>query len=83
MKDPVLALTWLDKKGVHATGTYTQTPAQQLAEVNGKPLMAPLRKYPVLNWCNTYMGGVDKKKPDEVLLPHPSGLKEMVELSRL
>ena len=33
MKGPVLALTWMDKTAVHATGTYTQAPALQLPEV--------------------------------------------------
>ena len=33
MKGPVLALTWMDKTAVHATGTYTQASALQLPEV--------------------------------------------------
>ena len=63
MKGPVLALTWMDKKAVHATGTYTQAPAQQLPEVNRKQQDGTIEKIPCLESVssyNTYMGGVDK-----------------------
>jgi len=30
MKGPVIALSWMDKKAVHAAGTYTRAPAENL-----------------------------------------------------
>ena len=43
IKGPVQALTWMDKKAVHAAGTFTQAPSQQLPEVSRKQ-MGPFRK---------------------------------------
>ena len=44
MKGPVLALTWMDKKPVHAAGTYTQAPADNLPEVNWKQKVGTIQK---------------------------------------
>lgn len=63
MKGPVLALTWIDKKAVHAAGTYTQAPSQELAEVNRKQKDGTIQKIPcpeLVSCYNMYMGGVDK-----------------------
>ena len=51
MKGPVVALTWMDKKAVHAAGTYTQAPAENLPESTGSRKRAPFRKLPAWNWC--------------------------------
>ena len=63
MKGPVLALTWMDKKAVHAAGTFTQAPSQQLPEVNRKQKDGTIQKIAcpeLVSSYNKYMGGVDK-----------------------
>ena len=63
MKGPVLALTWMDKKAVHAAGTFTQAPSQQLPEVNRKRKDGTIQKIAcpeLVSSYNKYMGGVDK-----------------------
>ena len=36
MKGPIRAITWMDKRAVHAADTYTQAPQENLQEVNRK-----------------------------------------------
>ena len=63
MKGPVLALTWMDKKAVHAAGTFTQAPSQQLPEVNRKRKDGTIQKIAcpeLVSSYNKYMGGGDK-----------------------
>ena len=63
MKGPVLALTWMDKKPVHAAGTYTQAPADNLPEVNRKQKDGTIQKIKcpkLVASYNKFMGGVDK-----------------------
>ena len=79
MKGPVLALTWMDKKAVHATGTYTQAPAQQLPEVNRKQQNGTIEKIPcpeLVSSYNTYMGGVDKNDQMKSYYPIPEAGKK-------
>ena len=74
MKGPVLALTWMDKKAVHATGTYTQAPTEQLPEVNRKQRDGTIEKIPcpeLISSYNTYMGGVDKNDQMKSYYPIP------------
>lgn len=63
MKGPVLAVAWIDKKPVFATGTYTTAPPQQLPEINRKQKDGRIQKVtcpPIIFAYNKYMGGVDK-----------------------
>ena len=63
MKGPILAITWMDKKAVHAAGTYTQVPQENLQEVNRKQKEGALQRITcpqLISSYNTYMGGVDK-----------------------
>ena len=63
MKGPILAITWMDKKAVHAAGTYTQAPEENLPEVNWKQKDGTLQRITcpqLISLYNTYMGGVDK-----------------------
>lgn len=74
MKGPVLALTWMDKKAVHATGTYPQAPGQQLPEVNREQQNGTIEKIPcpeLVSSYNTYMGGVDKNDQMKSYYPIP------------
>ena len=48
MKGPILALRWIDNKPVTISGTTTGIPEEQLAEVERRKKMAPLRMLPVL-----------------------------------
>ena len=63
MKGPVLALTWMDKKALHAAGTYTKAQSQQVQEVNHKQKDGTIQKIAcpelVVSY-NKYMGGVDQ-----------------------
>ena len=69
-----LALTWMDKKAVHAIGTYTQAPAQQLPEVTCKQQDGAIEKITcqemVLSY-NTYIGGMDKNDQMKSYYPMP------------
>ena len=79
MKGPVLAVTWMDNKPVHATGTYTQTPLENLPEVNRKQKDGNIQgiTYPQLAASyNSYMGGVNKNDQMKSYYPTPvSGKK--------
>ena len=74
MKGLILALTWMDKKAVHAIGTYTQAPAQQLPEVTCKQQDGAIEKIScqemVLSY-NTYIGGMDKNDQMKSYYPMP------------
>ena len=50
MKGPILAITWMDKKAVHAAGTCTQAPQENQQEVNQKQKDVTLQRitYPQL-----------------------------------
>ena len=68
MKGPILAITWMDKKTVHAAGTYTQAPQENLPEVNRKQKDGTLEQITcpqMISLYNTYMGGVDKKNQEK------------------
>ena len=74
MKRPVLALTWMDKKAVHATGTYTQAPTEHIPEVNRKQRDGTIEKIlcpELISSYNTYMGGVDKNDQMKSYYPIP------------
>lgn len=63
MKGPVLPLTWMDKKAVHAAGTFTQAPSQQLPEVKHKQKDGTIEKIAcpeLVSSYNLYIGGVNK-----------------------
>ena len=64
MKGPVLAITWMDKKAVHAAGTYMQAATENLPEVNEKQKDGTLQRIAcpqlIITSYNTYMGSVDK-----------------------
>ena len=80
MKVSVLALTWMDKKAVHATGTYTKAPAQQLPKVNCKQRDCTIEKIPcpkLVSCYNTYMGGVDKNDKMKSYYPIPVAGKKL------
>lgn len=79
-KGSVLALTWMDKKAVHATGTYTKAPAQQLPKVNRKQRDCTIEKIPcpkLVSCYNTYMGGVDKNDKMKSYYPIPVAGKKL------
>ena len=53
----------MDKKAVHAAGTYTQAPQENLPEINRKQKDGKLQRITcpqLISSYNTYMGGVDK-----------------------
>ena len=63
MKGPILALTWMDKKLVQMTGTYTSCPGDILPLVKKKKKDGTLENVPcpdIIREYNAYMGGVDR-----------------------
>ena len=53
----------MDKKAVHAAGTYTQAPRENLPEINRKQKDGKLQQITctqLISTYNTYVGGVDK-----------------------
>lgn len=72
MKGPVLALTWKDQKAVHATGTYTQAPAENLPEVKRKQKDGTIQKIScpeLVSSYSKYMDGVDKNDQMKIRTP--------------
>ena len=68
MKGPILEITWMDKKAVHAAGTYTQAPQENLPEVNWNQKDGTLERIncpQLISSYNTYMGGVDKNNQEK------------------
>ena len=62
MKGPLLALTWMDKKAVHAAGTNAKVPGHDTPTANRKKTDGTIKQVTYLQLIaeyNNYMGGVD------------------------
>lgn len=63
MKGPMLALTWMDKKAVHAAGTNQKAPSDDLPTVNRRKKDGTVEQVPcpeTVSSYNAHMGGVDR-----------------------
>lgn len=63
MKGPMLALTWMDKKAVHAAGTNQKAPTENTPTVNRKKKDGTVEQIPcpeTIASYNAHMGGVDR-----------------------
>lgn len=81
VKGPILSLTWMDKKPVQMTGTYSKCPGDVLPLVDKKKKNRSIESVPcqelVVDY-NKYMGGVDRNDQMKSYYTKPVAGKKMV-----